>query len=111
MAQRIYKHTVELVAVADVDLLELEPVGFRHRRQVLQIACVGELVDHTHGILSVVDDVPDYCRPDESGSAGYDNAIHKKKIITTGSNLISNDERSPAGVCFEARLVNSRLKD
>ena len=51
-------------------------VGFRDRSQVLQIARVGELVDHAHGILCVIDDVSDYCWPDESGSTGYDDTVH-----------------------------------
>ena len=72
------KHAVELVMVADVDLLKLEPAGLRDRREILQIACVGELVDYAHGIRRVVDDVPGYCRPDESGSAGDDDTVHTK---------------------------------
>ena len=40
------EHPVELVAVADVDLLELETVRFRDRSEVFEIARIGELVDH-----------------------------------------------------------------
>ena len=71
------KHTVELVLVADVDLLELESVGLRDRGEVFQISGVGELVHHAHGIRCVVDDVSGDSRPDESGSAGDDDAVHK----------------------------------
>ena len=74
------KHAVELVAVADIDLLELEPVGFRDRGQILQISGVGELVHRAHGIRRVVDDMSCDCRPDESGSAGHDDAGHKQHI-------------------------------
>ena len=70
------EQVVELVFVADVDLLELEPVRFRDRGEVLQIAGIGELVDHADEIRCVVDDVPGYGRPDESGAPGYDDAVH-----------------------------------
>ena len=79
------KHAVEFVAVADVDLLELEPVGFRDRRQILQISCVGKFVDHADGVRRVVDDMPGHCRPDESGSAGDDDAVHDLKCLKTGT--------------------------
>ena len=69
------KHTVELVFVADVHFFELETVGLRNRREVLQIASIDELVDHANGVRRVVDDVPDHGRPDESGSAGDDDAV------------------------------------
>ena len=78
MEQRFTEHTIKLVLVADVDLLELEPVEFRDRREVFQIASVDELVDDAHGIRRVVDDVPGDCRTDESGPAGYDDSIHNK---------------------------------
>ena len=71
------KHAVELVLVADVDLLEPEPVGLRDWREVFQISGIGELVDYANRILGVIDDVPGYCRPDEPGSAGDDDAIHE----------------------------------
>ena len=70
------EHAVELVAVADVDLLELEPVGFRDGRQILQIAGVGELVDHADGVRRVVDDMSCYGRLDKSGTASYDDTMH-----------------------------------
>ena len=44
---------------------------------VLQITSIGELVDYAYGIWCVIDDVPGHCRPDKSGSAGYDDAIHR----------------------------------
>ncbi len=81
IAQRLGKHAVELVPVADVDLLELEPVGFRDRSEVFKIARVGELVHHAHGILCVVDAVSGNCRPDESGSASDDDAVHEVKNL------------------------------
>ena len=59
------------------DPLDLEPVGFRDRCRILQISCVGALVNYAHGVRRVVDDVPGDCRPDESGSAGDDDAVHK----------------------------------
>ena len=74
------KHAVELVSIADVSFFELEPVGFRDRGQILQIASVGELVDHANGIWRVVDDMSGYCRSDKSGSAGHDDAVHKQHI-------------------------------
>lgn len=46
----------------------------------MQYACTGELVDHAHGICSVVDDIPGCCRPDGSGSAGDDEAGHLEEI-------------------------------
>ena len=71
------KHAVKFVFVADVDLLELESVGFRDWSEIFQIACVRELVDHAHGVRCVIDDMPGHCRPDESGSAGDDDAVHE----------------------------------
>ena len=82
------KHAVELVPVADVDLLELESVRLRDGRQILQIACVRELVDYTDEIRGVVDDVSGYCRPDESGSAGDEDAVHKTKMLICIQNVI-----------------------
>ncbi len=76
MKQQFNEHGDESIVVANVDLLELEPLGFRDRRQVLQISGAGELVHYADGVRSVVDDVPGYCRPDESGSAGDDDSIH-----------------------------------
>ena len=70
------KHPIKLILVADVDLLELEPVGLRDRREIFRIARIGELIDHAYGIRRVVDDVPGHCRPDESGSAGHDDTVH-----------------------------------
>ena len=75
------EHPVELVAVADVDLLELEPVRLRDGRQILDIAGVGELVDHADRVRRVVDDMPGHGGPDEAGSAGDDNTVHRKRII------------------------------
>ena len=77
------ENAIELVFVANVDLLELEPVGFRDGRQILQISCVGELVDHADGVRRVVDDVSGDCRPDESGSAGDDNTVRRNYIMET----------------------------
>ncbi len=74
------KHAVKLVLVADVDLLEFEAAGFRDQREVFEVARAGELVDHANGIRCVVDDVPSDCRPDESGSAGDDDAVHNKVV-------------------------------
>jgi len=71
------EHAVKLVEVTDVNLFELEPVGFCHRREVLQIAGVGELVDHADCVRGVIDDVPRHCRLDESGIAGDEDAVHK----------------------------------
>lgn len=76
MRQRFYKHAVKLVLVADIHLLELEPVGFRNRGEVFKISGVGELVDHADRVLRVADDMPGYGRSDKSGSAGYDDTIH-----------------------------------
>ena len=73
------KHAVELILVADVDLLKLEPVGLRDWREILQSACVGELVHHADSILRVVDDVPGNCRPDESGSAGDNDSVNNRE--------------------------------
>ena len=75
------EHAVELVLVADVDLLELEPVGFRDRSEIFEIAGVGELIDYADCIRCVVDDVSGYCRPDESGSAGDNDTVHKGLTI------------------------------
>ena len=33
--------------------------------------------DYAYGIWCVIDDVPGHCRPDESGSAGDDDAVHE----------------------------------
>ena len=70
------EHPVELVFVADIDLLELEPIGLRERSEILQISGVGELVDHADGVRRVVDDMPGYGRPDKSGPSGDDDTIH-----------------------------------
>ena len=75
------KHTVQLVPVADVHLLEPEPVRFRDGSEILRIARVGELVHHADEIRCVVDDVPGHCRPDEPGSAGHDDAIHENELL------------------------------
>ena len=32
-------------------------------------------------LCRVIDDVSGDCRPDESGSAGHDDAVHEKKLI------------------------------
>ena len=50
--------------------------GLRDRREVFQIPSIDELVDHAHGVRRVVDDVPGYGRPDESGSAGDNDTVH-----------------------------------
>ena len=73
----ITENPVQLVFVADVDLLEFEPVGLRDGRQILEIAGIGELVYHADRVRRVVDDMSGNCRPDESGSAGDDDAVHK----------------------------------
>ena len=70
----LHENAVELVAVADVDLLELEPVDIRNGRQILKIPCVGELVDHADCIRCVVDDMTSHGRPDKT-SAGYNDAL------------------------------------
>ena len=72
------QHPVELVFVANVDLLKFEPVRFRNRSEVLKVARVGELVNHADGVRCVVDDMPSDSRPDKSGSACYDNTVHKR---------------------------------
>ena len=51
------KHAVQLAAVADVNLLELEAVGLCDRGEIFEISCVGELVDYAHIIRRVVDDM------------------------------------------------------
>ena len=84
------EHAVELVLVADVDLLEFETVGFRNRRDIFEIARVGELVDYADCIRRVVDDVPGDCRPDKSGSPGDDDAVHRKKRFRS-EYLLSSD--------------------
>ena len=40
------------------------------------ILLVGELVNHAHGILCIIDDVPRHGRSDESGAAGDDDTVH-----------------------------------
>ena len=85
------KHAVELVAVADVDLLELEPAGACDGSQVFDVAGIRELVEHAHGIRSVVDDMPGHCRPDESGSAGHDDAVHDCPEILLSGKAIRSD--------------------
>ena len=79
MEQWLNEHPVQLVLVANVDLLELETVGLCDRSQIFQIAGIGELVDHAHGIRCVVDDVPGNSRPDESGAPGNDDAVHESE--------------------------------
>ena len=71
------EHTIQFGPVADVDLLELEPVGFRDRSEIFKVPGVGEFVDYADGIRCVVDDVPGHGRPDESGSAGNNDTVHK----------------------------------
>ena len=70
------KHAVQLGPVADVNLLELEPVGFCDRGEVFQVAGVRELVDHADKIRRVVDDMTGHCRPDEPGSPGDDDTVN-----------------------------------
>ncbi len=62
------EHTIQFGPIADVDLLELEPVGFRDGREVFEIASVRKIVNYAHGILRVVDDVPSHCRTDDPAS-------------------------------------------
>ena len=52
---------------------------------VLLISGIGKLVDYADGIRCVVDDVPSHGRPDESGSAGYDDTVHDKVIDSNDS--------------------------
>ena len=66
-----------LILSKRVHLLELKSVGFHDRREIFEISGIGKFVDNADEIRCVIDDVPGDCRPDESGSAGYDDAIHE----------------------------------
>ena len=58
----------------------LEPVRLRDWCEVFKISCVGELVDYADGVRRVVDDMPGYCRPDESDPSGHDDAVYCLQI-------------------------------
>ena len=87
------EYAVQLTPVADVDLLELEPVGVCDRSQVFKIACAGEFVDHADCVSRVVDDVPGDCRPDKSGAAGDDDAVHEKVLYIHCHHSILGEKR------------------
>ena len=58
-------------AVTDVALRKAEVRALRHRVEVADVACVGQLVEHHHAVLGVVGERLAYeLTADEPGAAG-----------------------------------------
>ena len=63
------KYLVQASSVADIDLVEPIARRLRDRAQRLEIAGISELVEVGDLVRRAVDQVPDHCRADETGSA------------------------------------------
>src|SRR5271157_5981191 len=70
----ILEDRIDFVAIADVGLGEMIAGTIGDRRQRLEIARIGELVDVENDMFGFIDQETAQGRTDETGPAGYDDA-------------------------------------
>ena len=66
---------INKLGIADIAMHKAHAI-IRDAVEILEIARICELVDYADGIRRVEDDMPRHSRSDESGAAGYDDAVH-----------------------------------
>ena len=69
------EHLAHLRRIGDVRAHERVARIVRHRRERIQIARIGELVDHQHLMVGLADDVANHRGADEARAAGDQNAL------------------------------------